>query len=220
MYNNSYEELYHHGILGQKWGVRRYQNYDGSYTKAGLKRYEKSKAEYESAKNDYSSAKKDKSGIKSARKAYNESLSENKSNPNKETYDKAKTDQRALKDAKTKYKTDISDAKTRMKSAETQMNKDYKHLKQDKLGDQGKKLYAEGKTIRGSNHTTKTIAAAGGLITIGSQYLKRSGILDSDTAALISIGGSAISSAAIVKKGYDYVQAQKLRAYYGHTSNY
>ena len=31
-------ELYHHGILGQKWGVRRYQNPDGTYTEAGKKR--------------------------------------------------------------------------------------------------------------------------------------------------------------------------------------
>lgn len=31
-------ELYHHGILGQKWGVRRFQNKDGSLTAAGKKR--------------------------------------------------------------------------------------------------------------------------------------------------------------------------------------
>ena len=34
-------ELYHHGVRGQKWGVRRYQNADGSYTAAGRKRYAK-----------------------------------------------------------------------------------------------------------------------------------------------------------------------------------
>lgn len=32
------EYLMHYGILGQKWGVRRYQNKDGSYTNAGKAR--------------------------------------------------------------------------------------------------------------------------------------------------------------------------------------
>lgn len=32
-------ELYHHGIKGQKWGIRRFQNPDGSLTPAGMKRY-------------------------------------------------------------------------------------------------------------------------------------------------------------------------------------
>ena len=32
-------ELYHHGIKGQKWGIRRYQNEDGSLTDEGIRRY-------------------------------------------------------------------------------------------------------------------------------------------------------------------------------------
>ena len=35
------DELYHHGIKGQKWGIRRYQNEDGSLTAEGIKRYGK-----------------------------------------------------------------------------------------------------------------------------------------------------------------------------------
>lgn len=42
-------ELYHHGIKGQRWGVRRYQNTDGSLTSKGRTRYDvgdpKSKSE-------------------------------------------------------------------------------------------------------------------------------------------------------------------------------
>ena len=35
----SEDELYHYGIKGMKWGVRKYQNEDGSLTSAGKSRY-------------------------------------------------------------------------------------------------------------------------------------------------------------------------------------
>lgn len=34
-------ELMHYGVLGMKWGVRRYRNKDGSLTPDGLKKYRK-----------------------------------------------------------------------------------------------------------------------------------------------------------------------------------
>lgn len=51
-------ELYHHGILGQKWGVRRYQNEDGTLTEAGKKRYQTSnfRKNYQNRLNDLDTA--------------------------------------------------------------------------------------------------------------------------------------------------------------------
>ena len=40
-------ELMHHGIHGMRWGVRRYQNKDGSLTAAGRKRINQLDSEYQ-----------------------------------------------------------------------------------------------------------------------------------------------------------------------------
>lgn len=48
-------ELYHWGIKGQKWGVRRYQNKDGSLTPAGKKRLAKDlKSDYDANRKRFS----------------------------------------------------------------------------------------------------------------------------------------------------------------------
>ena len=38
--NYDTNELYHHGVLGMKWGIRRYQNKDGTLTEAGKRHYQ------------------------------------------------------------------------------------------------------------------------------------------------------------------------------------
>ena len=47
-------ELYHHGVKGQKWGVRRYQNTDGSRTSLGKRR--RNEIDYDNAHDDYKRA--------------------------------------------------------------------------------------------------------------------------------------------------------------------
>lgn len=49
-----YNDLYHHGIKGQRWGVRRFENEDGTLTSAGKKRY--SNKEIKEARDKISSA--------------------------------------------------------------------------------------------------------------------------------------------------------------------
>lgn len=64
MYSN---ELYHHGTKGMKWGVRRYQNTDGSLTNAGKSRYARDAREKEFNKYDESSGKYYKQSKKNGR---------------------------------------------------------------------------------------------------------------------------------------------------------
>lgn len=55
--------LYHHGIKGQRWGIRRYQNSDGTWTNAGKKRYGDSSEESSDTTTKISSSTKKKVAI-------------------------------------------------------------------------------------------------------------------------------------------------------------
>lgn len=74
-------ELYHHGVKGQRWGIRRYQNEDGTLTSAGKKRYSSalSKASEAYSKEEQSAVKAFRNG-KPAVMAYNKMRTTTKDN--------------------------------------------------------------------------------------------------------------------------------------------
>ena len=64
----NYNELYHWGKKGMKWGIRRYQNKDGTLTDAGKKRYARDAREKEYDKYDESTGQYYKQSKKNKRR--------------------------------------------------------------------------------------------------------------------------------------------------------
>lgn len=148
--------LAHHGILGMKWGIRRYQNDDGTLTAVGKKRYGNAETEF--------------SELNAARKEYEQS----KDYYMKKTaagllYNRKATD-RLDKSVKrlANAKTDLNDAKDRV-SLQNQKKKGKRQIKlEESYRDKGltkeEAELAAYKRIR----TEKTIAIVAGMTAVAA----------------------------------------------------
>lgn len=167
--------LEHFGVKGMKWGVRRYRDYDGSYTQAGVKRYNVTERRYDDA-----AAK-----LKSTKAAYK---------------------------AGQVSKLDLNRAKTEHKEAKRDLKKDYKRLKNDKLADEGKKLYANNKRITSNLGTQARIGIA---TSFAARMLASQGQFKA--ARITSIAGGTVAVGMSAANSY---MNRRLRAYYGHGGNW
>lgn len=163
-------ELYHWGVKGMKWGVRRYQNSDGSLTPAGKKRYydtpelNKQKAAMKLAKTKRSEAY-DRLNKASDRRSIIPTES------NKRDYAKAHAEyleaDLSYRTAKLKYKTNKEVARINDKNVEF----DSKSKHRLKLEDRYKKLGMTDEQAQAAANNqirTEKILAASAALTVGA----------------------------------------------------
>jgi predicted RNA-binding protein with PUA domain len=82
MYDNNY--LTHYGIKGMRWGVRRFQNEDGSLTRRGKKKYGTKEA-FNKVKKAKQASKQAKSAVKKAKNVRPKTAAEKKAAGRKRT---------------------------------------------------------------------------------------------------------------------------------------
>ena len=71
-YMSSYDELYHYGIKGMRWGVRRFQNEDGTLTAQGRQRYKDYRSDQSTRRSLTRHVAADKKNLKARGEAMNE----------------------------------------------------------------------------------------------------------------------------------------------------
>lgn len=156
-------ELIHYGILGMKWGVRRFQNKDGSLTKLGRERYGYN-TDVEKAKNEVSKAKA------TYKKALTDYYKETKGGL---VYDSKASDKliKAAKDLQY-AKDDLSDAKVKVKMSRQAKKSDRQIKFEQKYKEQGMNQEEAELAAYKRVRTEKIIAVTAGMaITAAAAYV-------------------------------------------------
>lgn len=157
-------ELYHHGILGQRWGVRRYQNEDGTYTKAGEARRKKEETKNNRRKNK---DRLTKEGVEDAERWVTDDI----------------TNQKKAVDTTSKIVSDLQRMERESSPKPTKERMDLSNMTDKELRDRINRELTErqyndlfGKTksptiSKGREYMRNSLEVAGSVLTIGSSAL-------------------------------------------------
>lgn len=153
MYDSNY--LCHFGILGMRWGVRRYENKDGTLTAAGKRRYD-----YDKAQNDMRKPKNrmNEKALKNPNRWVEEDMAAKKG-----AFDAAEQLTRKAIDLEKNIRTtksqkidlsEMSDQELRDKINRALLERQYRELMGPKIGpskaEKGKKIAKEALSVAGS----------------------------------------------------------------------
>jgi hypothetical protein len=112
-------ELYHHGVKGMKWGVRRYQNKDGSLTPKGRKRYSDGAFEQWKAKRAEKAKARAKAKAEAAKK--------------KQEQDAKKTDDKVKNAYRKKSASEMTDAELKAAIERAKLEDAYRALRPEEV---------------------------------------------------------------------------------------
>ena len=166
-------EIYHAGIKGQKWGVRRYQNKDGTLTDAGKKRYA-----YEADKGDYNET--DEKGIR-----YRTTKKGDTQYIKPEAVRYAREDDEAVRDVVNAAKGVTSSSKQLVDTSIRMTKNNRPKMDLSKMSDkemrdeinrallekQYNDMFAPQKSTKGREHVSNVLDVAGNVLAVGASAL-------------------------------------------------
>lgn len=165
-------ELYHYNTKGAKWGVRRYQNYDGTLTELGKKRYARDAREKGYDKQDDGGKYYKTVGKKNRR----EDLDVDADRYVKEDRERTKQllDESANMSGKLKNIADksIKNNKIQKMDLSNMTDKEMRdQINRAMLERQYNDMFAPRKSTRGREFASKTLEVAGDVLTVGATAL-------------------------------------------------
>lgn len=151
-------ELYHHGVKGMKWGVRRYQNKDGTLTEKGQKRYERDQRENVGKK------KGNKVGAADPNRWVKEDLTRSKTLANESSTMANKLKGMTDKSIKNTPKTKMDLSNMTDKEMRDQINRAF-------LEKQYNDMFAPQKSTKGREYASKVLEVGGDVLAVTSSAL-------------------------------------------------